>query len=145
MTVAASTSQQLRPLQFTAATIGLVIVALALPAVLLLGGPLDGWFLGAMLWIGNWLIALWLGKLARGLDDVMAVGVSGASFIARAWLVAGVLFIYALRVDETVALTAAAVFIFAFTFDLIGRTAIFSVRAKLAAAEKAASTDEAAG
>ena len=142
MTAVASTSQQLRPLQFTAATIGLVIVALALPVVLLLGGPLDGWFLGAALWVGNWSIALWLGKLARGLDDVMAVGVSGASFIARAWLVAGILFVYALRIDETVALTAAGVFLFAFTFDLIGRTAIYSVQAKLRAAEAAEDTAE---
>jgi hypothetical protein len=49
------------------------------------------------------------------------VGVSGISFIARAWMVAIVLFVVALRFSEVVALTAAGVFLAAFTLDLAGR------------------------
>jgi hypothetical protein len=60
-----------------------------------------------------------------------AVGVSGVSFIARAWLVALVLFVVALRFSETVGLTAAGVFLAAFTCDLGGRTILFSIQQKM--------------
>lgn len=137
MTLAAPVSHEMRPLRIAASVIGLVIVALALPFVLLAGGPLNGWILGALLWIANWSVALWMGRLTTGLEPTYAVGLAGISFIARAWLVAGVLFVVALRYSEPIALTAAGVFIFAFTFDLFGRTILFSINEKLRRAEAA--------
>jgi predicted patatin/cPLA2 family phospholipase len=53
---------------------------------------------------------------------------SGISFISRAWLVAIILFLIALRYDEAIGLTAGGVFLVAFTCDLAGRTALFAMR-----------------
>lgn len=114
-----------------ASGIGVIVALLTLPVVLLAGGPFTGWVLGVVLWIGNWSLQLMTAKYALGLQSTAAVGVSGISFIARAWLVALVLFITALRFDETVGLTAAAVFLAAFTCDLGGRTILFSIQQKM--------------
>jgi hypothetical protein len=108
--------------------IGLLVALLALPVVLLLGAPLGGWVLGFVLWCINWGIALAMAKMSLGMTATAAVGVSGVSFIARAWLIAIVLFVVALRYSEPAGLTAAAVFLGAFTTDLLGRTVLFASR-----------------
>jgi len=86
--------------------------------------------LGVALWAVNWGASLWLSKASSGMSAPYAVGLSGASFIARAWIVALVLFVVALTYDKTVGLVAAGVFLAAFTFDLVGRTALFAARHK---------------
>ncbi len=116
-----------RPLIFAISTIGLVVVLLALPVVVALGGPVEGWLLGAGLWILNWAGQLFIGRFAVGLRPTAAVGVAGISFIARAWIVAIVLFVFALQVSETAGLVAAGVFLFAFTFDLLGRSVLHAL------------------
>ncbi len=136
MTVAAPPAPSSAPLADStvaraASAIGVLVALLTLPVVLLAGGPFTGWVLGVVLWIGNWTLQLMTAKYALGLQATAAVGVSGVSFIARAWLVALVLFIVALRFDETVGLTAAAVFLAAFTCDLGGRTILFSIQQKM--------------
>ncbi len=98
--------------------------------VLALGGPLNGWVLGTALWIANWAVQLFTAKHAMKMGQTAAVGITGISFIIRAWTVAGVLFITALRFDETVALVGAAVFLAAFTADLLGRAIAFAAREK---------------
>jgi len=130
MTVAAPASP-MRPLRFAASSIGIAVALLALPFVLLAGGPIEGWLLGVALWIANWLFALLTGKFSADIEPTFAVGLAGLSFIARAWIVVGVLFVIALRFSEPIALTAAAVFIFAFTFDLLGRTVLFGIQQKI--------------
>jgi hypothetical protein len=111
-----------------ASAIGLIVAILTLPVVLLAGGPLNGWVLGVALWSANWALQLLTGKLALGASPTTAVGMSGISFISRAWLVAIILFVIALRYDEEIGLTAGAVFLVAFTCDLAGRTALFAMR-----------------
>ena len=114
-----------------AATAAILLACLvALPLILALGGPLNGWVLGTALWIANWAVQLTTAKHAMKMGQTAAVGVTGISFIIRAWTVAGVLFITALRFDETVALVGAAVFLAAFTFDLLGRAIAFGAREK---------------
>lgn len=125
----------MRPLQFAASAIGIAVAIIALPFVLLAGGPIEGWFLGVALWIANWSLALMTGRFAVDIEPTFAVGLAGLSFIARAWIVVGVLFVIALRFSEPIALTAAAVFIFAFTFDLLGRTVLFGLQNKIKKAE----------
>ena len=112
----------------TAASILAAVVAL--PVVLALGGPLNGWVLGTALLIANWAVQLFTAKHAMKMGQTAAVGVTGISFIIRAWTVAGVLFITALRFDETVAVVGAAVFLTAFTADLLGRAIAFAAREK---------------
>lgn len=113
---------------FLLSVIGFVAALLCLPIVLLAGGPIEGWLLGVALWGINWGASLWLGKVSRDMSAPYAVGLSGASFIARAWLVAIVLFVVALTYDKTVGLVAAGVFLAAFTFDMVGRTVLFAQR-----------------
>ena len=115
---------------FLLSAIGMVVAILTLPVVLVAGGPVEGWVLGVVLWAANWGAALWLSKASAGMSAPYAVGLSGASFIARAWMVAIVLFVVALTYDRTVGLVAAGVFLAAFTFDLAGRTALYAARQK---------------
>jgi hypothetical protein len=131
MTVAPPASRELRPLAFVASILGLIAALLALPIVLLAGGPAGGWALGTGLWLLNWAGQLFMAKVALRMPPTTAVGLSGISFIARAWLVAIILFIVALRFSEPVGLTAAGVFLAAFTFDLMGRTMLFSLRERM--------------
>lgn len=118
------------PKLFLLSSIGIVVAILTLPVVLLADGPFEGWLLGLALWIVNWGGALWLARASAGMSAPYAVGLSGASFIARAWIVALALFVVALTYDKTVGLVAAGVFLAAFTFDLVGRTALFAARQK---------------
>ena len=136
MTVAAPPAPTTAPpadsnLVRAASGIGLIVALLTLPVVLLAGGPFTGWVLGVVLWAANWTVQLLTAKYALNLQATAAVGVSGVSFIARAWLVALVLFVVALRFSEPVGLTAAAVFLAAFTCDLGGRTILFSIQQKM--------------
>lgn len=114
-------------LPFIAAVLGTVVAAITLPLVLLAGGPLNGWLLGMGLWIANWSLQLVTTKFSLGSSPTTAVGVTGISLMARAWLTAIVLFIVALRISEPIALTAAFVFLAAFTFDLMGRALLFAL------------------
>lgn len=113
---------------FALSGIGFIGALLALPVVLLAGAPLNGWVLGTAVWSANWAAQLFTGKLLMTLNPTAAVGMSGISFIARAWLIAAFLFVIALRYDETIGLVAAGVFLVAFSFDLIGRTLLYSLR-----------------
>ena len=133
MTVAAASpsSDTPRPLVAIASSIGLIVAVLTLPVVLALGGPLNGWVLGLALWSANWGLQLFTAKVALGVTPTAAVGMSGISFISRAWLVAGFLFVVALKYDETIGLVAAGVFLAAFTCDLLGRTVLFALSQKI--------------
>jgi hypothetical protein len=129
---AAPTSEAPRPLVVIASGIGLIVAVLTLPVVLLAGGPLNGWVLGVVLWTANWSLQLLTGKLALNVSPTAAVGLSGVSFITRAWLVAIILFVIALNYDEQIGLTAGCVFLVAFTCDLVGRTLLFAMRQRVA-------------
>lgn len=126
----ASTTDAPRPLTAIASAIGIIVAVLTLPVVLLAGGPLNGWVLGVVLWAANWSLQLLTAKLVVNATPTAAVGLSGVSFISRAWLVAIVLFVIALNYDEQIGLTAGAVFLVAFTCDLVGRTVLFALRQK---------------
>lgn len=123
----APTSATPRPVIAIASGIGLIVAVLSLPVVLLMGGPLNGWILGVVLWSANWWLQLLTYKLAVTASPTTAVGMSGLSFISRAWLTAIILFVIALRYDEEIGLTAGGVFLVAFTCDLGGRTALFAI------------------
>jgi hypothetical protein len=114
-----------RPLTFIASAAGLIAAILCLPVVLLAGGPLNGWIVGVALWSANWALQIFTGRIAINSTPTAAVGLSGISFISRAWLTAIILFVIALQYDKTVGLAAAGVFLVAFTCDLVGRTTLF--------------------
>jgi hypothetical protein len=123
----APTSSTPRPVTAIASGIGLIVAVLCLPFVLLMGGPLNGWILGVVLWSVNWYLQLLTGRLVSDANPTTAVGLAGLSFISRAWLTAIILFVIALRYDEEIGLTAGVVFLIAFTCDLGGRTVLYAV------------------
>jgi hypothetical protein len=123
----APTSSTPRPLTAIASGIGLIVAVLTLPFVLLMGGPLNGWILGVLLWSANWWLQLLTGKLVSDANPTTAVGLAGLSFISRAWLTAIILFVIALRYDEEIGLTAGVIFLVAFTCDLGGRTVLYAI------------------
>lgn len=114
-------------LPFIAAVLGTVVAVVALPIVLLAAGPFSGWLLGIGLWLGNWSLSLFTSKVSLSTSPTAAVGVAGISLMARAWITAIILFVVALRVSEAMAITAAFVFLAAFTFDLMGRALLFAM------------------
>lgn len=116
-----------RPVIVIASGIGLIVAVLSLPIVLLMGGPLNGWIVGVALWSANWWLQLMTYKLAINSSATAAVGISGISFITRAWLTAIVLFVIALRYNEEIGLTAGCIFLVAFTCDLAGRTVLYAI------------------
>lgn len=133
MTAAAVTDAgpaRVKPLEIALATIGLATVVLALPFVLLLSGPLGGWALGAGLFIASTGVQRFIAKISEDMDPTHAVGLAGISSIGRAVVVVMLLFVIALKVDETVGLTAAGVFAAGFTMDLMARTALFAIKEK---------------
>jgi hypothetical protein len=123
----APTSSTPRPLTAIASGIGIIVAVLTLPFVLLMGGPLNGWILGVVLWSANWWLQLLTGRLVADANPTTAVGLAGLSFISRAWLTAIILFVIALRYDEEIGLTAGVIFLVAFTCDLGGRTVLYAV------------------
>jgi hypothetical protein len=123
----ATPSSSPRPLTAIASGIGIIVAVLTLPLVLLMGGPLNGWILGVVLWSANWYLQLLTGKLVADANPTTAVGLAGLSFISRAWLTAIILFVIALRYDEQIGLTAGVIFLVAFTCDLGGRTVLYAI------------------
>lgn len=133
MTTAAAPSPvplRANPTEFVLAILGFIVLLLALPVVLLLGGPIGGWLLGAGLFAGSWFAQRFITNVSEGLDPTQAVGLTGISSIGRAVVVVMILFVVALKVDETAGLVAGGVFAAAFTFDLMGRTTLFAIREK---------------
>lgn len=122
--------REVNPFEFFCSILGLIALVLAIPVVLLAGVPFSGWWIGAALWLGSWVLGLSLTRFAVNLDGPQAIGVSGMSFMVRAWLVFGLLFVIAAKYDRIAGLTAAGVFVSAFTFDLMGRTMLHALHAK---------------
>mgnify|MGYP001208018717 CR=1 FL=1 len=119
-----------RAIEFTFAILGFVVIAIALPVVLLAGGSFNGWLLGAGLFTFSWVIQIGIMKVAQGLDPTMAVGLVGLSSIGRAVIVVLMLFLFAGKVDRVMGLIGAGVFAAAFTFDLMGRSVLHAIRQK---------------
>ncbi len=113
---------------FAAAILGLIVCVVALPVVLLLGGPLVGWLVGTLLWVANWTASNMMTKFALNSGQKAAVGVAGVSMMGRAFMVVIILYIIAARISHPIGLTAAAVFLAAFSFDLMGRVMLFSIQ-----------------
>jgi hypothetical protein len=61
---------------------GAVVVALALPIVLIGGWPVEGWVLAAVLWVAAELLGIWLARLPTGADNLK---MSGLVALTMAW------------------------------------------------------------
>jgi hypothetical protein len=102
-----------------------IVLAIALPIFLLAGWPMLGYLVGAVCWIVQRLLSLYLERKAEQNDDIKkSVGILAGSIIGRGWLVA--LTIFAVGLADNAAGLAAAVLVIAlftvyFTVNIITR------------------------
>ncbi|MFN8224028.1 MAG: hypothetical protein U0R50_12370 [Gaiellales bacterium] len=96
---------------------GSLVVALALPVILVAGWPVRGWLLAATLWLAGQLFALLLARLPLGAGNLAAAGMRGIGTSFRA-LVVGIPLVAVTVANESVGLAAALVYMLAFTLEL---------------------------
>jgi hypothetical protein len=109
---------------------GATVIALALPIFAVAGWPLAGWALGAVLWVAAEIFAAVLARLPGRPDNLAAAGMRGIGTTSRALLVGIVLVIVTVS-NETVGLSAAILYVVAFTVELgVGLATYFGGEAK---------------
>jgi hypothetical protein len=96
---------------------GGAVIALGLPVFLLAGWSLQGWGLGAVLWLAAQALALLLARLRLGADNLAASGVVGIGMSFRAIAVMVVVIAVA-AADPDVGLAAGLLYAFAYTLEL---------------------------
>jgi hypothetical protein len=96
---------------------GAVVVALALPVVLLGGFPVAGWALAAVLWVAAELVGIWLARLPTGADHLR---MSGLVALTMAWRGIGVMVVLLIVTvaNKHVGVTAVVVYVAAYTLSL---------------------------
>ncbi len=95
-----------------------LLIAVALPVYVVADWPLGGWALAATLWIAGEVLALALGRLPLGLDNLAA---SGMRAIGMTFRVIGVMVVLiAVTVaDKRLGVAAALLYIAAYTVELL--------------------------
>ena len=96
---------------------GAIVVALALAVFLIAGWRVEGWALGAVLWVGAQAFGALLTRLQIGGGNLAASGVVGIGMIARAVAVMVVVIAVAAS-DARLGLAAALVYACAYTVEL---------------------------
>jgi hypothetical protein len=93
-----------------------VLLALALPLFLVASLPILGWVVGAGCYLVQRALAAYLEARARAADNPRAfVGLTAGSMVGRGYLVALTILAVGLLVDDEVGLSAAVLFLAAFT------------------------------
>ncbi len=96
---------------------GAVVVALALPVVLIGGWSVEGWVLAAVLWAGAELLGVWLARLPLGADNLK---MSGLVALTMAWrgIAVMVILLIVTAANKPVGVCAVAVYAAAYTLSL---------------------------
>jgi hypothetical protein len=93
------------------------VLVLALPVFLAAGLPLGGWVLASVLWLAGKALALLLTRLGVGADKLAASGVVGIGMTMRSVAV-GVVLIAVAATDARLGLSAALLYVIAYTLEL---------------------------
>ncbi|MFN0156419.1 MAG: hypothetical protein ACKVUT_18745 [Gaiella sp.] len=112
------------PGRFAAVVAGGLVIALALPVVLVAGWPVKGWALAAVLWAAGQVLAAVLARLPLDTGNLAAASMRGIGTSFRALLV-GVPLVAVTIADERVGITAALVYALAYTLELAASLAGF--------------------
>jgi hypothetical protein len=99
------------------AAVGTLVVLAALPIFVLAGWPVSAWGIAAVLWVAGEALALALGRLPLGLDNLAASGMVGFGMTFRVIGVMVVLIALA-AADSSLALPAALLYVAAYTAEL---------------------------
>ena len=97
-----------------------ILVVLAAPFVVLMGLPVLGYTVGALAWILNRGIGVWVERIATRQGDVRrAVGLNLGALIARSWLVGLSILAVGLAGEREDGLMAAVLLLAAFTLYFV--------------------------
>jgi hypothetical protein len=93
-----------------------LIVVLAAPFVILMGGPVLGYVAGGAAWIVGRAVGVWVERWARAHKNPRAqVGIGFAVLMARVWLLGLTILLVGLQGERKDGLTAALLALVAFT------------------------------
>ena len=95
-----------------------VLLVLAAPIVILMGGPVLGYAVGAAVWIVQRVGEAWLDAAGQRADARRAVGLKFASMIGRTWLIGVGILAVGLAAEREDGFTAAVVCLVAYTVHL---------------------------
>lgn len=93
------------------------VIALALPIFVIADWPLDGWALGAVLWVAGQAFGLVLSRLRIGTDNLAGSGVVAFGMMFRAIAVMVIVLVVAVS-QADVAIAAGLLYALAYTFEL---------------------------
>ena len=115
-----TTARTINPAQLCAHNLDAILAVVALPAFLLTGLPIDGWFWATALWAVNRYAQAAIERRAVRMGALRGVGTMGASMLLRPWIGMLVLFLIT-RNDKTLAVSSVLLFLLLFTVDLVTR------------------------
>jgi hypothetical protein len=95
-----------------------VLVVLAAPFVILMGGPLLGYVVGATAWIATRLLGVLIERYARGKSAKQQVGLNFGALMGRAWILGITILVVGLAGEREDGLMAALLALVAFTVYL---------------------------
>ena len=96
----------------------IVLLVLAAPIVILMGGPVLGYAVGAGVWILQRIAEAWLDAAGQRSDAKRELGLKFASMIGRTWVVAIAILAVGLAGEREDGFTAAIVCLAAYTVHL---------------------------
>jgi hypothetical protein len=95
-----------------------LLVLLAAPFVILMGGPVLGYVVGAVAWIATRILGVAVERYARGRDAKQQVGLNFGALMGRAWILGITTLVVGLAGDREDGLMAALLALVAFTVYL---------------------------
>jgi hypothetical protein len=95
-----------------------LLVILAAPFVILMGGPLLGYLVGAGAWIATRILGVAVERFAKGRPAKQQVGLNFAALMGRAWILGITILVVGLAGDREDGLMAALLALVAFTVYL---------------------------
>ena len=95
-----------------------LLVLLAAPFVILMGGPMLGYVVGAVAWIATRILGVLVERYARGRNAKQQVGLNFAALMGRAWILGITILVVGLAGDREDGLMAALLALVAFTVYL---------------------------
>jgi hypothetical protein len=95
-----------------------LIVVLAAPFVILMGGPLLGYLVGGGAWIATRVLGVFVERYARGRSAKAQVGLNFGALMGRAWILGITILVVGLAGEREDGLMAALLALVAFTIYL---------------------------
>lgn len=93
-----------------------IVVAVALPLFLIVGWPVKGWAIAAVLWVAAQLVGRVIRRIPLGMDNVPSSGVAAMGRMVRT-ITVGVVLVVVTVSDQSVGVSAALVYAVAFSVE----------------------------